>query len=100
MYEAAPGAKHDPPDVREVANYVAALELGFSLLERMPISLRLICAVHERLMEDVRGQEQRPGEFRHIPNLIGHRGATPATALFVPPPVREMLEALHGKSVV
>ncbi len=30
-------------------------------------------------MEGVRGQEQRPGEFRRIPNLIGHRGATPET---------------------
>jgi Fic family protein len=78
-----------------VANYVAALELGLSLLERMPVSLRLIRAVHERLMEDVRGQEQRPGEFRHVPTLIGHRGATPETARFVPPPVREMHEALH-----
>ena len=46
-------------------------------------------------MEGVRGQEQRPGEFRHIPNLIGHRGATPETARFVPPPVKEMHEALH-----
>jgi Fic family protein len=61
----------------------------------MPLRLRLIRAVHARLMEGVRGQEQRPGEFRHSPNLIGYRGATPETARFVPPPVREMTEALH-----
>jgi len=94
-FEAASRDEPDPPDVHEVANYVAALELGLSLLDRMPVSLRLIRAVHERLMEDVRDQEQRPGEFRHVPTLIGHRGATPETARFVPPPVREMLAALH-----
>jgi Fic family protein len=95
MFEAASSDERDESDVREVANYVAALELGFSLLERLPISLRLIRSVHERLMEDVRGQEQRPGEFRHIPNLIGHRGATPDTARFVPHPVKEMHAALY-----
>jgi Fic family protein len=95
LFETAPSDEPGDADVREVANYVAALELGFSLLERLPVSLRLIREIHERLMEGVRGQEQRPGEFRHIPNLIGHRGATPDTARFVPPPVKEMHEALH-----
>jgi Fic family protein len=95
LFETAPSDEPGDADVREVANYVAALELGFSLLERLPVSLRLIRQIHERLMEGVRGQEQRPGEFRHIPNLIGHRGATPDTARFVPPPVKEMHEALH-----
>ena len=96
LFETAPSDAPGDADVREVANYVAALELGFSLLERLPVSLRLIRQIHERLMEGVRGQEQRPGEFRHIPNLIGHRGATPDTARFVPPPVKEMHEALHN----
>jgi Fic family protein len=95
LFETAPSDEPGDSDVREVANYVAALELGFSLLEKLPVSLRLIREVHERLMQDVRGQEQRPGEFRHIPNLIGHRGATPDTARFVPPPVKEMHAALH-----
>jgi len=71
LFETAPSDEPGDSDVREVANYVAALELGFSLLEKLPVSLRLIREVHERLMQDVRGQEQRPGEFRHIPNLIG-----------------------------
>lgn len=94
VFESAPTTDPEQDDVREVANYVAALELGFSLLEKLPISLRLIREVHERLMEGVRGQDQRPEEFRRIPNLIGHRRATPDTARFVPPPVKEMQEAL------
>ncbi|MGH2617145.1 MAG: Fic family protein [Thermomicrobiales bacterium] len=96
LFEAAPTVEPEPADVREVANYVAALELGLSLLERLPVSLRLIREVHARLMQDVRGQERRPGEFRHAQNLIGARGATAASALFVPPPVQEMHEALHN----
>ncbi|MDF2759423.1 MAG: Fic family protein [Thermomicrobiales bacterium] len=95
VFESAPTTDPEQADVREVANYVSALELGFSLLDKLPISLRLIREVHKQLMEGVRGQEQRPGEFRRIPNLIGHRGATPETARFVPPPVKEMHEALE-----
>jgi len=95
LFEAAPTVEPEHSDVREVANYVAALKLGFSLLEKMPISLRLLREVHARLMDDVRGQEQRPGEFRHSPVQIGRRGDTPASARFVPPPVKEMHQALH-----
>jgi len=96
VFESAPTTDPAQSDVREVANYVSALELGFSLLDKLPISLRLIREVHTQLMEGVRGQEQRPGEFRRIPNLIGHPGATPETARFVPPPVKEMHEALEN----
>jgi Fic family protein len=94
VFESAPATDPDSSDVREVANYVTALEHGFSLLEKLPISLRLIREVHEQLMEGVRGQDQRPGEFRQVQNLVGRRGATPETARFVPPPVKEMHEAL------
>ncbi|MCA9878644.1 MAG: Fic family protein [Thermomicrobiales bacterium] len=95
LFEADPAADDGRSDVHEVANYVAALELGFSLLESMPISLRLIRQVHARLMADVRGGDQRPGEFRQQPVIIGHRGATPENARFVPPPVLEMSAALN-----
>jgi Fic family protein len=96
LFEAAPHREPEQSDVREVANYVAALELGFSLLDNIPICLRLIRDVHARLMQDVRGHDQRPGEFRHIPVQIGRRGVTPATATFVPPPVKAMHEALDS----
>ena len=95
MFEADPTEDDGRSDVREVASYVAALELGFDLLETMPICLRLLRQVHERLMFDVRGQDQRPGDFRQIPVVIGHHGTTAETARFVPPPVLEMNRALH-----
>lgn len=48
------------PDVREVSNYVRALEYGQQRLKTLPVSLRLIREIHERLMTGVRGQHQTP----------------------------------------
>src|ERR1700680_3327470 len=62
------------PSVREVRNYVQALNHGLELLGKMPVSLRFIRELHKKLMHGVRGQEQRPGEFRDIPNYIGRPG--------------------------
>lgn len=95
LFEADPTADDGRSDVHEVANYVRALDLGFELLDSMPICLRLICQVHETLMSGVRGEGRRPGEFRQEPVVIGHRGATLETARFVPPPVMEMRQALN-----
>jgi Fic family protein len=95
LYDVDPVRSPELADVREVSNYIAALELGFSLLDSLPICLRLIQQVHARLMEGVRGQYQRPGEFRDRPNMIGVRGERPETARFVPPPAMEMQQALH-----
>ena len=87
-------AKVDPADVREVRNYVNALEFGVKRLESLPLSLRLTRELHGRLMKGVRGDRATPGEFRRSQNWIGPAGSTPATAAFVPPPPREMDVAL------
>ena len=83
-----------PDDVREVRNYVVALEYGVKRLATLPLSLRLVCELHERLMQGVRGGHATPGQFRRSQNWIGPSGSTPATATYVPPPVEEMKEAL------
>lgn len=96
LYEAAAEVPADrPDDVREVANYLAALDRGLQLLDAMPICNRLICQVHDRLLQGVRGQERRPGEFRQMQNAIGARGTGAEGIRFVPPPVREMNEAMR-----
>lgn len=84
----------DADDVREVRNYVEALDYGIVRLDALPLSLRLVCELHERLMRGVRGDLATPGEFRRSQNWIGPRGSTPANAPYVPPPVSEMHEAL------
>lgn len=83
-------------DIREVSNYVDAMMHGLERLEEMPLSLRLIREMHERLLQSGRGGTKSPGEFRRSQNWIG--GTRPGNALFVPPPITELdacLDALE-----
>jgi Fic family protein len=91
---AAAPAGRDPEDLREVRNYVEAMEHGLARLKDLPLSLRLVRELHERLMQGVRGGHVTPGEFRRSQNWIGPPGSSPATATYVPPPAPEMLQAL------
>ncbi len=80
-------------DVREVSNYVAALNHGLSRLEEgFPLSLRLIKEIHGVILTRGRGSNQTPGQFRRSQNWIG--GAKPGNAAFVPPPAEEVLECM------
>jgi len=94
---AAEAEIHDPKrpkDVLEVINYVAAMRLGLAKLEKIPISVRLLRAIHARLLEGARGRNRAPGELRTIQNWIGPEGATIHSAVFVPPPPQRVPEAL------
>lgn len=84
----------DPADLREVRNYIDALEYGLERLNDLPLSLRFVRQLHERLLRGVRGAHMTPGEFRRSQNWIGPPGSTLATATYVPPPVDEMTRAL------
>lgn len=80
-------------DVREVSNYVAALDHGLRLLEEgLPLSLRLFREIHGVLLTKGRGSNQIPGEFRRSQNWIG--GTRPGNAAFVPPPAEEVPECM------
>jgi Fic family protein len=92
--EAGAHVDRSPDDLREVANYVVALEHGIRRLETLPLSLRLVRELHERLMRGVRGDQAYPGEFRRSQNWIGAPGSTLQNAVYVPPPPQEMEEAL------
>ncbi|MEK6750671.1 MAG: Fic family protein [Chloroflexota bacterium] len=94
-YESAQLSFLEPTDdVREVHNYVLALDYGLERLETLPVSLRLIREIHAELMEGVRGGNLTPGKFRKTQNWIGPAGSTIETATYVPPPVDEMQNAL------
>jgi Fic family protein len=84
-----------PRDVNEVINYIAAMNHGLDRLKQLPVSLRLIREIHERLMQGVRGGDRAPGEFRRSQNWIGPAGATLREATFVPPP-HDAAEAALG----
>jgi Fic family protein len=81
-------------DVREVQNYVRAIEYGLKRLDELPLSLQLIRELHGILMERVRGEHATRGEFRQSQNWIGPPGCSLNEASFVPPPVPEMQDAL------
>lgn len=86
----------DPADLREVGNYVSALEYGLDRLETLPLSLRLIREIHERLMRGVRGDAAAPGKFRRSQNWIGPPGCGLRDASYVPPPAGELAGCLHA----
>jgi len=76
-------------DVKEVGNYVSALNRGIKQLIKLPFENRLVLDLHHELMED-------GGHFRDSQNWIGPPGSTLATATYVPPPPDlEMPECLH-----
>lgn len=94
-YEA--GQRRHPDDlfdVREVHNYVNAMDYGLNQRHALPLSTRLIREMHARLMEGIRGEWMTPGDFRSTQNWVGKPGATLETARYVPPPVPEMKLAL------
>ena len=88
--EAGVAVDRSPDDLREVGNYVVALEHGILRLKELPLCVRIIRELHEKLMTGVRGQQATPGRFRKIQNWIGKPGSTLATASFVPPPPDEV----------
>ena len=88
-------AEPENADVQEVANYVAALEYGLNRVNELPVSLRLIRELHERLLMGVRGEGQRPGEFRTRQNFIGRLGQNITEARYVPPPPAELMGTLY-----
>lgn len=77
-------------DYEEVHNYIKALNYGIDriLIDDFPLCNRLICEIHEKLMQGVRGKYKTPGEFRKSQNWIG--GTKPSDALYVPPRIVEM----------
>ena len=81
-------------DLEEVANCVAALEHGLQRLDELPLSLRLIRELHDRLMRGVREDTAMPGEFRRSQNWVGPPGCGPSEATYVPPPAEELMGCL------
>lgn len=81
-------------DIREVSNYVDAMMYGLERMKDLPISLRLIREMHERLMRGSRGGTKSPGEFRTSQNWVG--GSRPGNAIYVPPPISELQSCLDA----
>ena len=94
FFEAASVPPSPQSDVLEVRNYVVALEHGLRRMKDLPVSLRLLREVHEKLMAGVAGEHLTPGGFRRSQSWIGPPGCTLNEATFVPPPVEELMSSL------
>jgi len=80
---------------QEVVNYLYALTHGLDAITAGdPITVELLCEVHDRLLSGVRGDEADPGELRTTQNFIG---STPyiQDARYVPPPPNEIPDLLE-----
>lgn len=81
-------------DVSDVINYIKATEFAVNRLKELPLCNRLVKEIHAVLLENVRGQEKNPGEFRHSQNWIGGQGSTLKTARYIPPNLEDMENAM------
>ena len=79
-----PGVPLD--DVREVSNYVGAMQYGLKRVrnDEFPLSSRLLQELHALLLEGGRGATKAPGDFRSSQVWLG--GVRPSRAVYVPPP--------------
>jgi Fic family protein len=68
QFEVGPEGIERPKDVKEVVNYVRAMNYGLKRLEHFPLSLRLIREIHAQLLPGTRGSHRTPGEFRRTQN--------------------------------
>ena len=81
-------------EVGDVINYIKATEFAVSRLKELPLCNRLVKEIHAVLLENVRGQEKNPGEFRRSQNWIGGQGSTLKNARYIPPNLEDMEKAM------
>lgn len=81
-------------DVADVVNYIRAVNFAVESLKSLPLCNRLIRETHAVLMENVRGQEKNPGEFRYSQNWIGGQGSTLRNARYIPPNPQDMVDSM------
>lgn len=94
--EAGAEVNRSSDELQEVNNYIKALDYGVERLKELPLSLRLIRELHERLMRGTRGEHATPGLFRETQNWIGTPGCTLTTAKYIPPPPDRLMECLYS----
>jgi Fic family protein len=88
-----------PEDLREVANYVVALQHRIDRLPTLGLTVALLKEVHALLLREVRGGHAQPGKVRTTQNWIGLPGSTPHTAVYVPPPPARVPALLRNLEV-
>ena len=78
-------------DWEEVQNYIGAINSAIEMLDKVPLSNRVLKDTHKILMQGVRGETKQPGEFRVSQNWIG---VSLKNAIFIPPHQDEVVELM------
>lgn len=94
LFEELETTERQAPDVREVFNYVRALEFGLQAIQERSLGVSLLREIHQLLMKDVRGGDRTPGSFRSIQVFLG-KSRDIANARYVPPPALEVAPAMR-----
>ncbi len=81
-------------DLSDVVNYVKATDYALERLNALPLCNRFIRETHAVLMNNVRGSDKSPGEFRSSQNWIGGAGSTIKDARYIPPNPEDMIECM------
>ncbi len=77
----------------ELLNYRRAFDFVSEYLDSgAPVSEGLICEIHSRLVEGVRGGQAAPGEYRSVQNYVVN-SATGET-IYTPPPAHDVPELM------
>ncbi|MDF2636716.1 MAG: hypothetical protein K0R78_3590 [Pelosinus sp.] len=83
-------------NVADVINYIKAVWYAINRLQELPLCNRLLREIHGVLLEDMRGGEKNPGEFRYSQNWIGPPGSTLNNANYIPPNPEDMEVAMSN----
>jgi Fic family protein len=84
-------------DAKEVFNYVVAQSTGYRMIKDIPIGMRVLCDMHEKLMDGIpghKGFDKAPGRYRKTQAFIGPTDDI-HEARYVAPPASEV-ERLMG----
>lgn len=82
-------------DTTEVINYHKALSKGADLINRLPISTRMFNELHKVILENARGQNRSPGEYRRTQNFIGPTNKI-EDATYIPPEPQKVGEYMSN----
>lgn len=94
--QAQPEEQSKREDIEEIINYRNALTHGEKKMAERPFNLNLLKEMHGILMDGVRGQNKRRGEFRKMQIHIGPPDSSREEASYIPPPHLKLPDLLDN----
>lgn len=83
-------------DLKEVQNYLSALDFGINKIKDDKIDLPLILNLNKILLTEVRGHNKEPGRIRILQNWIGESDKSIEESTYTPPNPESVLELLEN----